>query len=196
MLTWIEIAATLFGFTCVVLTIRRSVWCWPTGLIQVSLFIIIFYHAKLYSDLILHGIYVGMQFYGWYCWTAGRSADAGDALPISSLSPRQRIAWLAATVMGTAAWGFGMSTWTDASLPYADAFTTVASLVAQYLLAKKSLENWMFWIAVDSVAIGIYYYKELFPTSMLYLAFLGLAIIGLVTWQRQFHQQTVCGIPS
>ena len=72
---WIELAATICGFVCVVLTIRRNVWCWPTGLVQVLLFILIFYHAKLYSDLILHVIYVGMQFYGWYCWTGRRAAE-------------------------------------------------------------------------------------------------------------------------
>lgn len=196
MLTWIEIVATVFGFLCVVLTIRRNVWCWPTGLVQVLLFIIIFYHAKLYSDLILHVIYVGMQFYGWYCWTAGRDPARQESIVISSLTPRQLAMWSLITAVATALWGYTMSRWTDASLPYADAFTTVASLVAQYLLARKFLENWLFWIVVDVVAISVYYYKVLIPTSILYAAFLVLAVIGYVTWRVQVRAQQCSGVPA
>ena len=82
-----------------------------------------------------------------------------------------------------------MSRWTDASLPYGDAFTTVASLVAQYMLARKWLDNWLFWIAVDVVAIGVYLYKSLIPTSILYAVFLVLAVIGYVTWRQQLSDQ-------
>ncbi len=189
MMNWIEIVATVFGFMCVVLTIRRNVWCWPTGLIQVLLFIIIFYDAKLYSDLILHVVYVGMQFYGWYCWTIGRGGIEQGAISISALTTKQLGIWIYVTTVATAVWGYSMATWTDASLPYADAFTTVASLVAQYLLARKYIENWLFWIVVDVVAIGVYYYKALVPTSILYSAFLVLAVIGFVTWRIKLQAQ-------
>lgn len=194
MMTWIEIVATVFGFLCVVLTIRRNIWCWPTGLVQVVLFVFVFYQAKLYSDLILHVIYVGLQIYGWYCWTAGRSEARSGSLVIASLTSRQLAIWIAMTAVTTTAWGYMMSTWTDASLPYADAFTTVASLVAQYLLARKFLENWVFWIVVDVVAIGVYYYKALIPTSILYAAFLVLAVTGFVTWRIQLRTQQNAGV--
>lgn len=185
---WIELTATVFGFLCVVLTILRNVWCWPVGLVQVLLFIVIFYNAKLYSDLGLHVIYVGLQFYGWYCWTHpcddGSSARDGAAalLAVTRLSRWQWFVSMGATLLGTLMLGSFMHWLTDASVPFADAFTTVASLVAQFLMARKKLESWLFWIAVDVIAIGIYYYKELIPTSILYTAFLGLAIIGYVTW--------------
>lgn len=196
MMTWIEIVATMFGFLCVVLTIRRNIWCWPTGLVQVALFIIIFYQARLYSDLILHVIYVGMQFYGWYCWTVGRRAADQGPVVIASMPPHHLAMWASITLVLTTVWGYAMSTWTDASLPYPDAFTTVASLVAQYLLARKLLENWLFWIVVDVVAIGVYYYKSLFPTSILYAAFLGLAVIGFVTWRYRLQTQQIHGAPA
>ena len=196
MMFWIEIAATVFGFLCVVLTIRRNIWCWPVGLVQVLLFIVIFYNAKLYSDLGLHVIYVGLQFYGWYAWT--RRDGSGAPLALKQDVPLvvewlPRIGLLAAvvgTALGSAILGYVMSTYTDAALPYGDAFTTVASLVATWMLAAKKVESWMFWIAVDVVAIGIYYYKDLIPTCILYCAFLGLATIGLIHWWSIFQKQS------
>ncbi|MEZ6133332.1 MAG: nicotinamide riboside transporter PnuC [Pirellulaceae bacterium] len=192
---WIEIAATVFGFLCVALTIRRSVWCWPIGLVQVLLFTIIFYKAKLYSDLILHVIYVFMQCYGWYCWTSGNSASEGlsaevarHTVAVRCLTHRAMWIWLTVAGLGTCGWGFCMQRWTDASLPYQDAFTTVASLIAQYLLAKQYWQNWVFWIAVDLVAIHVYTTKELFPTAVLYTAFLVLAVLGLVVWRMRLEQ--------
>ncbi len=184
----IELSATGFGFLCVLLTIRRSVWCWPTGLIQVLLFIIIFYDAKLYSDLLLHVIYVFLQFYGWYHWTRA-DADDGD-LVVKSLAISWLGCWLAVTVAGTIGLGWAMALWTDASLPYPDAFTTVASLVAQFLLARRYVENWGFWICVDIVAIWVYSTKELNATAVLYITFLLLASAGLVIWNKQLVKQS------
>ena len=185
---WIEITATVFGFLCVVLTIRRNIWCWPVGLVQVLLFIVIFYDARLYSDLILHVIYVGMQLYGWYCWRTPPGESRDGSLQVSALGTRPLAVWVLVTALGTFAWGYGMQRWTNAAVPYGDAFTTVASLVAQYLLARKKLDSWLFWIAVDVTAIAIYLHKSLIPTTVLYTTFLGLAIIGFVAWRRQLDR--------
>ena len=187
---WIELIATVCGFICVVLIICRNIWCWPVGLVQVLLFIVIFYDAKLYSDLILHVIYVGMQIYGWHYWLTRPGETDDGSLRVSRMDSLALAAWIGVTALGTLVLGFSMHRWTDASLPYADAFTTAASLVAQYLLARKLLENWLFWIVVDFVAIGIYLHKDLRMTATLYLAFLILASIGLFTWRRRLHEQS------
>ena len=176
----IEVVAAIFGFLCVVLTIYRSIWCWPTGLVQVFLYIYVFFGAKLYSDMILHIIYVFMQIYGWYHW---RSGAAEKELPITTMGrwfPISILLGLAVTFF----WGLGMERWTDAALPYADAFTTVMSLIAQWLLARKKLESWIFWIAVDVVAVFVYAYRGLQPTTILYAVFLGLAVAGLLQWHK------------
>jgi len=179
---WVEISATLFGFMCVALTVRQNIWCWPAGLVQVVLYIFVFYHAKLYSDLILHIIYVGMQFFGWYFWLYG-GKNRKEA-PVIRIASRLKILyWVLGTFMGTALWGWGMS-FTDASVPYWDAFTTVASLIATYLMAKKVLESWLWWIAVDVVAIGVYFYKGLYPTTVLYITFLVMATMGYFSWKK------------
>ncbi len=184
---WIEAAATLFGLACVWLTIRQNIWCWPTGLVQVLLFIFIFYRVKLYSDLLLHVIYVVLQVYGWYYWLHG-GKDRGK-LKVSRQSAGLNVIWVSVTVFATLGWGFMMASLTDAAVPYGDAFTTAASLVAQWLMARKKLESWFFWIAVDVAAIGIYFYKSLYLTSGLYSVFLVLATMGYFVWRKSFCEE-------
>lgn len=179
---WIEAAATIFGILAVWLTVRRNILCWPAGLIQVLLYIYIFFVVKLYSDLILHVFYIFLQFFGWYNWLHG--GDDHGELKVSGLKRLRLVGWIFLGLAGTALWGWGMTRFTDASLPYPDAFTTVMSLVATWLMAKKKLDSWLFWIAVDVIAIGVYYYKELYLTCGLYSVFLILATIGYFTWQR------------
>ncbi len=183
-MTLIEAIAVVSGIACVWLIVKESIWCWPTGLVQVSLYVYIFHQAKLYSDFGLHIFYVGMQFYGWYHWLHG--GQNNDKAPISRLPVTGIVGWAALGLLGAAGWGWIMERYTDASVPYPDAFTTVTSLIAQWLLARKKLENWYFWIAVDIVAIGIYAYKKLYLTSGLYAIFLVLCIIGVRAWNRTY----------
>ena len=185
-MTPIEIVAVIFGFLCVYFTIKENIWCWPTGLVQVFLYIFIFYKAKLYSDTILHVIYVFMQFYGWYYWLHG-GKEHKEAL-VTKLTQAWIVATLAIASFGTIGWGYFMASKTDAAMPYGDAFTTVASLVAQWLMSRKKLESWYYWIAVDIIAIGIYYAKGLYLTSGLYVCFLFMATAGLIRWKKSFSE--------
>jgi nicotinamide mononucleotide transporter len=183
----VEIIATGFGLACVWLIIRRSIWCWPVGLVQVSLYIWVFYDAKLYSDAILHVIYVVLQVYGWIHWLRGGTGE--DTLPIGRLSRHGAAGCSTIVLVGTVALGWSMYSFTDAALPFWDASIMVASLVAQFLLARKILENWLFWIGVDVVAIGVYAAKELYATTGLYSVFLCMAVAGWFAWRRSFLQQ-------
>ncbi len=181
-MTIIEAIAVVFGLLCVWLVVKQNIWCWPAGLIQVTLYIFIFYQVKLYSDLILHIFYVGMNIYGWYYWLHG--GKDRNQLPVTRLQQHWKYTWPTITIIGTITWGYSMSALTDAAVPYGDAFTTVASVIAQWLMARKKLESWFFWIIVDVVAIGIYWYKDLHLTSGLYTAFLVLSIMGLLSWRK------------
>ncbi|MBT8448567.1 MAG: nicotinamide riboside transporter PnuC [Gammaproteobacteria bacterium] len=178
----IEIIAVIAGLICVYLVIKQSIWCWPAGLIQVTLYIYIFYEVKLYSDVILHVIYVILNLYGWYHWLYG--GKARDTLPVTDQATQTNITWLIFIAVGTLLWGWFMATNTDASLPYPDAFTTVASLSAQWLMARKRLESWVLWIVVDIVATIVYYIKGLYLTSGLYFVFLIMATVGLFSWRK------------
>ena len=179
----IEIVAVLSGLLCVALTVRQSLWCWPTGLLQVFLYIFIFYEAKLYSDVGLQVVYVALSLYGWYAWLRG-GPTANDDLPVTGLSGWARLGWAAVALGGAALLGTGMATWTDAALPLPDAFITATSLVAQLLLSRKVWESWVGWILVDLVAVPVYAAKALYPTAALYAVFLLLAMKGLVEWRK------------
>lgn len=185
--TTIEIFGAIFGFLSVYFTIKQNIWCWFFGLLQVVLYCFVFYTSKLYSDMILHIIYIFLQVYGWYSWKYGGSNKS--ALRITLLT--NTTFWIGLTVLSTALLGYVMQTKTDASFPYEDAFITIASLVAQYLMIKKILGSWLFWIIVDVVAISIYFYKDLYFTSALYTLFLIMAIMGYLEWKKAYNEEFV-----
>lgn len=184
-MTTIEIIAVVSGLLCVGLTVRQNIWCWPVGLVMVSLYIVIFFDAKLYSDMLLQVIYVGLQIYGWHAWLRG--GPGRSTLAVSTLSGHSLVRWAIVCVVGTGVLGTLMSRYTDASFPYPDAFTTTASLVAQWLLGRKILESWLLWIVVDVVSIALYSAKALYLTAGLYAVFLGLATLGFVEWKKSLR---------
>lgn len=178
----LEIIAVILGLLCVYLTIRQHIGCWPTGLAMVTLYIFIFYDAKLYSDMLLQVIYIFLQLYGWHAWLHGGPRQS--RLSVTSVAPHHAVAWLAICLGGSAAWGALMHHNTDASFPYLDAFTTVSSLIAQWLMGRKKLESWLVWIVVDMVSVGLYLAKDLYLTAGLYGVFLIMAIFGYFTWKH------------
>ena len=178
----IETAAVVLGLACVWLTVREHIACWPTGLAMVTLYIYVFYQARLYSDMLLQVVYVFLQLYGWYAWLHG--GPASSRLPVSTLPSGHAARWMVLCVIATLTLGGAMRHYTDAALPYIDAFATSASLVAQWLMARKVLESWLVWIVVDVVSIGMYAAKALYLTGALYIVFLGLATLGFFTWRR------------
>ncbi len=182
---WVAAAAGLLN---VYLLIRQSIWSWSAGLVQVFLYIFIFYHNALYSDVILHIIYVILNIYGWYRWYKGQGG-ATPELAVSLLSNRTRMGYILGILAGFLIWGTIMKRTTQADFMYADAFILAASLCAQYLLAEKKLENWILWISVDVVAIILYFYKKLYVTSGLYGVFLVLCIIGFISWRSAMKKQ-------
>lgn len=185
-MSWTEAIATLFGLLCVGLYVRRSVWSWPTGLVQVTLYVWVFWEARLYSDVLLHLVYIGLSLYGWWRWVA-RGPDGGR-LRVSRLTPAAFGGWLLVAAAGTAALGGAMARWTDAALPFWDAAIAALSLVAQLLIARKVLESWLLWIAVDVLGIGVYGAKALYLTCGLYAVFLGMAVTGWFAWRKAFRE--------
>lgn len=176
----LEWCATLAGFLCVYLLIKRSIWNFAFGFVQVSIYAWIFFEVKLYSDMALHLFYVLFQIYGYSVWR--QAQDQQGHVRVLRGTVREYLAWLAIAGFSALCLGYIMASYTDASLPYADAFTTCASLVAQWLLSRKKCFNWLFWILVDVVAIGIYWHKQLYPTALLYACFLLMALIGQWQW--------------
>ncbi|MCB1451170.1 MAG: nicotinamide mononucleotide transporter [Nitratireductor sp.] len=178
----IEIVAATFGLINVVLIIRRSMWNYPFGIAMVILYCWIFYEARLYSDALLQIFFLVIQVFGIFWWLKGRD-DTGLVMA-RDLSPQSAGMAAMIAMIGTAALGYSMNTWTDAALPYWDACTTVLSVIAQILMARRYLQSWLVWITVDVLAIGIYLTKDLTPTAALYALFLCLSIAGYLRWRN------------
>ncbi len=178
----IEITAFFLGIANIVLLARRSIWNYPFGIIMVSLYAWVFYGAKLYSDVILQVFFFVVQIYGWAHWLGRR--DAAGLVIVERISRRAGIASAAIAITGAALMGTLMARFTDASFPYWDASILSLSVVAQILLARRILENWLVWIVVDALAIGLYATKGLYPTAVLYAVFFIIAAIGYVGWRR------------
>ena len=189
-MNWLELIAAVLGFVSVLLLVWRNVWAFPIGIVMVILYVFIFYQARFYSDMCLQFVYVAMQIQGWYEWTRSDHRQADKRIVVLSMNRRQW-AWSAGIqVAGTLLLGFAMARLTNASLPYIDAFTTVMSLLAQWWMNKRYVENWWIWIVVDVIYLYQYSYKELYLTTALYAAFLGLAVYGLLEGRKKSGQAT------
>jgi nicotinamide mononucleotide transporter len=185
----LEIAATVFGLWSVVCYVRESVWAWPTGLINVLLYIVLFWHGKLYAETCLQVIYVVLQFYGWWQWARGGVQHHGVA--IRRTSPRLWSLFALIAVAASLPIAFALGRWTDSTVPWWDAVPTVLSLIAQWMISKKLLENWLVWIIVDLISIPLFAYKGFYLTAGLYAVFLILCVIGLRTWHRTYRSSAV-----
>jgi len=180
----IEILGVAFGLWSVWLTVKENVWCWPIGIINILFFMVMFANAKLYADFLLQVIFLVLSFYGWYFWVHPKSGK--EKVPVTIMNLANRAFTFGTFIGGTVVMGYLLSTYTDASVPYWDSSTTVMSIIAQFLMSRKKLECWAIWITADVIDTGIYLYKELYLTSILYLVFLGLAIVGLLAWRKSW----------
>lgn len=183
LLEWspLEVVAAAFGVISVFLSTRQNIWSWPTAIVNVALYAVVFYQGRLYGQMGLQPIYLALSVYGWYQWLHG--GEQRSELQVSSATPRliatlaiiNVVAWLAlAAVLRR----------TDAALPWLDALLATTSLVAQWMMTRKILENWLLWIAVDVVYVPMFISQRLYATALLYAAFLVLAAMGYVEWRR------------
>lgn len=166
----------------VALVARRSVWNYPVALAAVVLYAWVFVAARLYSDTLLQGFFFAANLYGWRNWARSR-ALAGEVV-VERLAPAARAGWLAAGIGACTLWGTLMHRYTDASYPWWDAAIAIASVAAQLLQARRAIESWWVWIAVDVASVPLYAAKGLWFTCALYGVLLALSIYGLIGWRR------------
>jgi nicotinamide mononucleotide transporter len=191
-LPWVEPLAVLTGIACVALTVRQHIVSWPVGIVSSALFLVLFLDFGLYADSMLQVVYVILGVYGWRHWLTG--GPARDQLPVTSASPRLRIALVLAAVTGTLAFGTFLDVATDSTVPYPDAATTTLSLVAQFLLTRKHVESWPVWIfGVNLPYIAIYLYKGLAMTAGLQVVFIVLSIAGWRAWRASMATSASVG---
>ena len=164
--------------------IREIHWGWPLAAISSVLYVTLFWQNKLYGDAALQVFFALVALWGWGQWLRGRRDDGG-ALTVSRLSRRGLLASLAAGALLWPATGWFLKTWTDTDVPWWDAFPTAVSVIGQILLGRKILENWAVWLLVNLVSVGLFAWKSLWLTAVLYALFAALSIVGWRAWRRR-----------
>ncbi|WP_303542115.1 nicotinamide riboside transporter PnuC [Sphingomonas natans] len=178
----LEAVAAALGVINIVLLIRRSIWNYAFGLAMVILYAPVFFEQRLYSDALLQLFFVAVQLYGWWAWrrSAGRMGD----ILVERLDWRGRMLWTLVGALAWLAWSSGMRHFTDAVNPYWDGAVAAMSVTAQALQAKRLIETWPLWVAVDLVAIPLYWSRDLKVTTLLYVLFLLMSLWGWRAWLR------------
>ncbi|HLW02570.1 MAG TPA: nicotinamide riboside transporter PnuC [Ktedonobacterales bacterium] len=182
----IEVFGFISGALSVWLTVKVNIWNWPVGIANSAFYVVVFFTSQLYADMALQIVYIVLGFLGWYWWLHG--GNNRTELPIEHVTLRLSAVLLVLLALGT--WGETVFLQgIQDSAPFWDALTTAMSLVAQFLLTKKLIENWYVWISVDVIYIGLYIYKHLYLTSVLYALFLAMCVTGLLHWRATMRQQ-------
>jgi len=176
----IESIAVFFSILYVILASKENILCWGAGAISVSLYIYICFSAQLYAETSLQVFYLFMALYGYYHWNKKEKS-----LQISEWSISKHLFVLAIGAVLTFLMGFYFATYTNAKIPIADSFTTVFSLFATYMVAKKILGNWLYWIVIDGISAYLYFSRELHLTSLLFIMYAIIAIFGYFSWMKR-----------
>jgi nicotinamide mononucleotide transporter len=187
----LEISAAVFGAVSVYLSAKENIWSWPTAIINVGLYTIVFFQSRLYADMGLQVVYLTLSIYGWYNWLHG--GEQRTVLHVSRATPRTLAVLAVLVIAGSLVLGATLHRHTNAALPFLDSALTVTSLAAQWLMTRKILENWLLWLAVDVVYVPMFISRGLIATAVLYAVFLLLAMLGYISWRRSYLQRRPTG---
>jgi nicotinamide mononucleotide transporter len=186
--TWLEIVAFFVAIAMVLCNFRVNPWGWPLAIISSLLYALLFADAKLYGEAGLQFVFIAVALWGWWQWLRGTGAD-GAALAVHRLTTRGRAIALALTLAAWPLLGLLLDRATDSDVPYLDALPTVASVTGQILLGRKLIENWLVWLAVNIVSVGLFAFKGLWLTVVLYALFALLSLVGWRAWQQRLPAQ-------
>ncbi len=184
----VEIFGLFAGSLSIALLIKQNIWTWPVGIAYTVASLHVFYTAKLYADFTLHVFFLIMSLYGWYYWLRGNNRIDSELL----VSRENKKALVYSLVICSVAIIFTsnlFTLYTDADLPYWDSTTSILSIFAIWLQSRKKIESWIFWLIIDILSVGIYFYKELYFYSLLYSIYVVMAFLGYVTWLESYRDE-------
>lgn len=185
---YIEVIATVSGLIYLYYSIKGDIKLWFFGLVSSGLIAFVFFRSKIYADMGINLYYVVVSIYGWIHW-AYYGSEKKKKMPVTRTSFYEILILLVATGVFYLAIAYILINFTDSTVPYLDSFTTAASITATWMLARKMLEHWIFWIVIDAFSIGLYIYKGLYPTTVLFLVYTIMAFVGYYQWHKQWKEQ-------
>jgi len=193
-MTWIEIWAVITGLIYVILAVSENIWCWFFGIISSLLSIYLFYTGKLYAESVLYFYYVIAGIYGWYAWVNRKEEEAkildhsneGSKLKIHTWDLKAHGITIVFGMFAAYVLAYVLENYTDAKIPRLDAFTTVFSFIATYMVTRKVLENWIYWIIIDVVTTGMYFQRAYYLYALLMIVYTVIAILGYIKWRKTY----------
>ncbi len=178
----LEMTSFTLAVIMVYFNIRQSPWGWLFGISSSALYAVVFYDARLYGDMGLQFFFISVSLWGWYQWMFGGSQHRG--VKVSRLTAGGWLVSLVGWLVAYLALSWFLRVYTDTDVPHLDAFLTAGSLVGQFMLSRKKIENWHVWIFIDAIYIGLYIHKNLILTAVLFAVFVVMAVIGLLAWKK------------
>jgi nicotinamide mononucleotide transporter len=183
-----ESLAAALGLAYLLLAVRRNLWCWLCAFVSTAIYFVIFLRASLYMQTALQVFYLVMAGVGFYDWKRGRTSEGEVA--IRSWGAGQHVAASVAVIGATIINGWLLTRGTHAVAPYLDSFVTWASVIATWMVARRVIENWLYWVIIDSIAAYLYFTQQLYPTTLLFVIYVGIVVRGYVVWRREQRVQT------
>ena len=184
----VEIFGLCAGTISIALLIKQNIWTWPVGIAYTLASLYIFFTAKLYADFALHVFFLLMSFYGWYYWLQGNSRLDSE-LPVSREDKKVLAYSIIICSLAIIFASYIFTKYTDAELPYWDNTTSIFSVLALWLQSRKKIESWIFWLIIDILSVGIYFYKELYFYSLLYSIYVIMAFFGYAAWLKCYRNE-------
>ena len=183
-MTPLEVIAVVAAVLYLLLAIRENIWCWLFAGISTAIYVYLFFGAQLYMESALNAFYLAMAIYGWSVWYRGRTP--GQELPVTTWPVFAHCWAMLAIVCISAISGYLLASFTDAKFPYIDSLTTWSAIWATFLVARKVLENWWYWLVIDLASIFIYWSRDLELTALLFVLYVLMIPFGLISWTRSY----------
>lgn len=180
---YIEIIGSGLSLIYLYLSIKQKISLWIFGFLSSALYIVVFFQSKFYADMSLQFYYLAVSVFGWISWRSGKQ-QSGKELPLKRTKKLQALVLMLITTFVFLLYYFVLTHYTDSPLPMADSFTTALSITATWMLARKLIEHWILWVIVDGLSAGLYFYKELYPTAILFVIYTMMALAGWLQWRK------------
>lgn len=186
---WVEITGAVLSVIYLFLSIKQKSALWIFGFISSAFYVVIFFQSKFYADMSLQFYYLVVSVYGWINWQRKTDETKNSTLPTTRISgKKQYLEYIAGTIAVYLIYFFILYFLTDSPFPIADSVVGAFSVIATWMLAKKKIENWIVWIFVDAFAAGLYFYKNLYPTAVLFIVYTIMAVVGYFQWNKEMKQ--------